>query len=176
MATGGNRCFAPFQAAELTGIRQSVVTAPATHRKGPEIGAGLCPPLTRPLRESPRSIRIDSARLAPLIEVGPTPGDGAWTEVHGRRKGATGDQSIDGRATQASGLDDGRQARKHARRHDGELRCVGKRNHGVFLQHEHHELYARPRVEPAMTLGEKSSNGFGITGSLGHGDDDPGLS
>ena len=73
---------------------------------------------------------IDSARLTPAIKVGPTPGDRTRAQMHRWREGAVGDEPIDGRAAQAGGLDDGRQARKHACQHGRALRCGGKSIHG----------------------------------------------
>jgi hypothetical protein len=59
------------------------------------------------------------ARLAPAIEIGPAPSDGAWSKVNWRREGAVRDQAIDGRAAEPSGLDDGRHAREKACRFGG---------------------------------------------------------
>jgi hypothetical protein len=57
---------------------------------------------------------ICGARGAPLFEVGPAPRDRAWSQVHWSRK-RTGDQPVDGRAAQASGLDHrGQRAKRRA--------------------------------------------------------------
>lgn len=40
-------------------------------------------------------------RFAPSIEIGPAPGNGAWTQVHRAREVACRNQAIDGRTAQA---------------------------------------------------------------------------
>jgi len=79
--------------------------------------------------EGSRSMRIDLARLAPLIKVGPAPGDRTWPQMHWPREGTVGDEPIDGRAAKAGGLHDGWQAREDARRQVGALGGEGRLVH-----------------------------------------------
>jgi hypothetical protein len=69
-----------------------------------------------------QSMVIGGARGAPLFEVGPAPGNGARAQMHGTRELAAGDQAVDGRSAQASGLDHRGQAREQARRAGGAAR------------------------------------------------------
>ena len=100
--------------------RTRKASAPGAPRQGCA-DAGLRPPLTqRPVRKAAsQSMVVGGSRGAPLFEVGPAPHDRARTQVHRSRKPTAGDQPVDSRAAQASGLDNRGQAREKARRLGG---------------------------------------------------------
>ena len=76
-----------------------------------------------PALDSPRvakdSVRVCAARLAPPVELGPAPGDGARPEVHGRGEGTARHQPIDRGAAEPGRLYHREQAGEEARRSTG---------------------------------------------------------
>ena len=98
---------------------------------------------------------IGPARVAPSVEIGPAPSYGAWSKVYWRRESAIGDETIDGRAAQPGGLDDGRHAREQACRFGSGARFQGRGVHAAA------QLLVFSLVDsdrgPAMTFCRKSS-------------------